>query len=333
MSTALPLAEVHGAYRGARVLVLGASGFVGRWVAHELSRAGAELVLAVRDPAAAAADLARLGVRGELRAVDLEPPGSVLALVRAVRPAVVFDLAGHGVDPGERAPTHENETRGRRLNAELVHELAEALIARREPEWPFRALVHAGSALELGRAGGDLAEDGPARPTTTYGIAKLAGTRALARSAAASGLPALTARLFTLYGPGEHAGRLLPSLLAARGSDEPLALTAGTQRRDFTFVADAAEGLLRLGLSSGEPGEVVNLATGVLRSVREFAERAARVLGLDPARLDFGALPTRAGEQVHEPVTTARLVARTGWRPATTIEEGVRRTLAAGAPA
>ncbi len=198
MTSALPLAEVRSAYRGARALVLGASGFVGRWVARELARAGAELVLAMRDPAAAEPMLARFGLRGALRAVDLEPAGAALALLRAVRPAVVFDLAGHGVDPAERAPTPENEARAWRLNAELPAELARALVALRDPDWPHRALVRAGSALELGKAGGELAEDGPARPTTPYGLSKLAGTQALGRLAQESGLPALSARLFTL---------------------------------------------------------------------------------------------------------------------------------------
>lgn len=327
MTRAPTLAEVHAGYRGARVLVLGASGFVGRWVARELTRAGADLVLVVRDATAAKRLFARSDVRGTLQAVDLERDGALPALLRAVRPAVVFDLAGHGVDPSERETTPENEGRGWRLNAELPAALARGLPALCDPDWPHRALVRAGSVLELGNVGGDLAEDGPARPTTPYGLSKLAGTQAVDREARENGLPALTARLFTLYGPGEHAGRLLPDLLATRASGEPLLLSAGEQRRDFTFIADAAEGLLRLGLSAGPPGEVVNLATGTLTSVRDFAERAARVLGLAPELLRFGELPTRAWEQAHDPPTLARLAERTGWRPTVGIEEGVRRTL------
>ena len=81
---------------------------------------------------------------------------------------------------------------------------------------------------------------------------------------------AVTARLFTVYGPGEHCGRLLPSLIEAARAEKPLELTAGTQLRDLTYVEDVAEGLLRLGLAQAEPGSVVNLATGHLTMVRSL---------------------------------------------------------------
>ena len=128
-----------------------------------------------------------------------------------------------------------------------------------------------------------------------------------------AGLQALVARLFTVYGPGEHEGRLLPTLLNAARTGQPAELTNGLQQRDFIYVEDVAEGLLRLGLSCGTPGEVVNLATGHLTTVRECAETAARVLSLSAERLRFGTLPTRAEEMQHDPVTLDRLwAARAG---------------------
>jgi nucleoside-diphosphate-sugar epimerase len=137
------------------------------------------------------------------------------------------------------------------------------------------------------------------------------------------------ARLFTVYGPREHPGRLLPTLLRAARGDGPILLTAGAQRRDFTWVGDVVEGMLRLGVTREREPSVVNLATGELTSVREFVERAARVLGIAPERLHFGAQPTRAEEMVHDAVAIERLVARTAWRPATTIEAGVGLTASA----
>jgi nucleoside-diphosphate-sugar epimerase len=148
--------------------------------------------------------------------------------------------------------------------------------------------------------------------------------------AARTGVHATVARLFTVYGPGEHRGRLLPSLLEAATGDGPVPLTAGTQQRDFTWVGDVVEGLLRLGALGGEPPGLVNLATGRLVTVREFVERAAAVLRIAPERLRFGALPTRPEEMAHDDVSVARLERLTGWRPATSIEEGVRRTALAG---
>jgi nucleoside-diphosphate-sugar epimerase len=133
--------------------------------------------------------------------------------------------------------------------------------------------------------------------------------------------------LFAVYGPGEAPARLLPTLIAAGAGESEIELTEGLHRRDFTYVADAAEGLLRLGLSGAEPGSVINIATGSLTSIREFVEIAAKAIGIDAARLAFGALPTRPDEMFNEGVSVAKCRTLLNWIPATTIAEGIRKTL------
>ncbi len=314
-------APAPGPLAGRRVAVLGATGFIGRVVARALVRERAAVHLLVRDPAAAGRLVETLEGAAAIVACDVGAPGELEGALDHIRPAVTFNLAGYGVDPRERY-----EASAELINALLPERLCVALARRRDPAWRGQALVHVGSALEYGRASGNLAEDTPEAPDTPYGRTKLDGTRALARLCPELGLPGLTARLFTVYGPGEHEGRLLPSLLHAAASGTALDLTSGEQQRDFTCVDDVAEGLVRLALSAAPPGAVVNLATGTLVSVRAFAERAAAVLGIPPAHLRFGRIPTRESEMRHEPVSVERLRALTGWVPATSIEEGVRRT-------
>lgn len=308
-------------YQDKRVLVLGASGFIGRWVARLLGTHGARLHLVVRQKALAERILARYRVRGVILQQDLERLDQVENLLRTIRPTVTFNLAGYGVDPSER-----DERRTARINTDLVQAVAAAAAKVRDPSWEGSDVVHVGSALEYGSVEGVLTEESVPHPTTVYGRSKLAGTEALRRSCQDYDIRGVTARLFTVYGPGEHEGRLLPSLLTTARGREPLPLTAGSQRRDFTFVEDVAEGLLRLGAGRGEPGEIVNLATGVLTSVRSFVEIAAAVLSIPTERLSFGMLPTRPEEMTHRAMTIARLEQRTGWRPSIDIAEGVRRT-------
>jgi nucleoside-diphosphate-sugar epimerase len=299
-----------------RALVLGASGFIGRWVADALEASGAEVVRSVRDP-----DFAGAG-EGEVHLVDLLRPGSAEQLVARVRPQVVFNLAGYGVDRAER-----DEAFAARLNGELVKELCYAIRAVRDDEWTGQHLVHAGSALEFGVVSGDLSDPWHCRPTTVYGKTKLAGSEHVVGAVQRGDLRGMTARLFTVFGAGEHEGRLLPSLLEAAAGDGDLPLTAGQQRRDFTWVGDVAEGLLRLGVRTEIlPEGALNLATGALLTVREFVDRAAPILGIRPDRLKFGALPTRPEEMAHDPVSVERLRGLTGWTPTTSIAEAVRRT-------
>ena len=309
------------AYRGRRLAVLGASGFIGRWVARRLTACGARLSLIVRDAGSMEALLPTYGIRSEIVEQDLADLAAVREVLTEIRPSVVFNLAGYGVDHAE-----QDEHTAFLINAALVRAVAEAMASLQDATWKGQAVVHVGSALEYGVAKGNLAESSEPHPTTLYGRSKLAGTLGLAEVCCGSALRGVTARLFTVYGPGEHEQRLLPSLLRTADAGRPLDLTLGWQQRDFTFVEDVAEALLRLGATATEPGEVVNVASGRFTTVRDFVETAARVLSIERDLLRFGAVPVRDEEMEHEPVSVERLQKRTGWLPDIDVEEGIRQT-------
>ena len=243
-------------------------------------------------------------------------------MLSEIRPSVTFNLAGYGVKPTER-----DQQTAYRINADLVGTICEVVAEIRDPDWQGQDIVHVGSALEYGVIGGDLSEDSTPNPTTDYGKSKLKGTDELSRCCKDYGIKGLTARLFTVYGPGEPEGRLLPSLISAAQETKSLGLTAGAQKRDFTYVEDVAEGLLRLGLSNAKPGEIVNLATGKLTTVRDFTETAATILRISHDRLDFGALPTRIEEMEHADVSIESLRRLAAWTPPTDVALGIRKTM------
>lgn len=313
------------AYEGVKVLVLGATGFIGRWTARKLCAAGAQVFLSVRRIPDAKSVFDEYDIAGEICELDLLDEAGIGELIRQIRPAIIFNLAGYGIDRTETA-----EDQAYRINARLLEILCLARVGMSDTDWSGQNIVHVGTAMEYGAISGDLAENSAPNPTTLYGRSKLAGTLKLAGGCRQFGLKGLTARLFAVYGAGEAPPRLLPTLIKAAETAEPVELTAGSHERDFIYVEDAAEGLLRLGLSKAKPGEIINLATGALSSIRDFTEIAAREIGISGERLKFGALPTRAEEMKHEPVTIGRLRNLTGWKPPTTIAEGVRKTLAFG---
>ncbi len=314
--------EKRDSYRERCVLVTGASGFIGRWVARALTETGADLWLTTRDAQTLQDVCDHYRIRGRIRVANLAEPGAFTRVGEEVRPDVVFNLAGYGVSPDERDPEL-----AKALNARLVAEMVAAAGNSQASAWHGLKLVHTGSAFEYGAIEGQLTEQSTGAPTSLYGRTKLAGTQQLLAGRTRTGGRAVVARLFTVYGPGEHPGRLLPSLLRLAGTSESLPLTAGQQERDFTYVEEVAEGLLRLGLLPEAPG-IVNLATGKLTSVREFAECAARIAGLGPEQVRFGALPTRPDEPRQGNADISLLEALLNWRPGVSIEEGIRRTLA-----
>ena len=311
------------AYRGQRVMVWGAAGFIGRWVAGALLREGAESFLVTRSAGGEERLRTWPGLDGARIVVgDLTDRAAADAIVRAVRPAITFNLAGHGIDPAER-----DEAAAFAVNERGVTSLCDALAQSRAAVWRGQAIVHVGSSAEYGRTDEPLHEGSSEAPVTLYGRSKLAGTRAFTERCRSHGIPGVAARLFMVYGPGEHEHRLFPSLIRAAARGEPIELSAGTQRLDFTWVGDVADWLLRLGISQAAPGEVVNLATGRLSAVRTFVEVAATELRMDRALLRFGEAAERPGDVRYGPVSTVRLRTLTGGAPATTIVQGVRATL------
>lgn len=309
-------------YQGIRVAVLGATGFIGRWVARQLGAQGADLYLTVRNASSAREIFARYGIHGHLVELDLLDRQSVRRFYQDVRPSITFNLAAYAVDRSQR-----DEKLAYAINEGIVTIICEEIARTRDTGWSGQDLVHAGTAFEYGAIHGDLTEDSVPRPTTLYGRSKLAGTSALTRFCQSHDLDAVVARLFTVYGYGERSGRLLPSLLEVARNGGTLSLTAGTQRRDFSYVEDVADGLLRLGLAAPRRGEIVNVATGRMTSVRSFVETAARILGIPDDRLSFGAIPNHYEEMEHNPVQPSRLRRLTGWSPPTDIADGVRKTL------
>jgi dTDP-glucose 4,6-dehydratase len=319
---AMPSAESR------RTLVLGASGSIGRWVVHELVRRGVEVHAQVRDPRLLPPRLAA-ACAGVVRC-DLVPRASAAELVLRLEPELVLNLVGYGVAKDER-----DERLVLRLGSEVVGEIMTALETLHASS-PRVRLVQVGSALEYGPRPESLDERVACRPHTAYGRAKLEGTE-LALEARKRGLAALVARPFTVYGPHERPGRLVPTLLLARASQGRVALSSGEQRRDWIYVEDAARALVELAaldaqaLLAGRPpfdAPALNLASGVLTSVRDFALHCAQALAIAPGRLGFGDLPAPAEELHHPPVPVERLRAALGWTPPADHAENLRRLLA-----
>lgn len=296
--------------RALRVLVLGGTGFLGRHVTRRFDELGHTIWVVVRDRGNSA-DVFGAHARATVVEKDLSQHDALATVFSDIRPDLTINCVGYGIDRGE-----VDELVAERLNAWLPRQLVEVASRSINSAQSAPVVVHLASDFER------------RVPDSTYGRTKALGSEGFAAASRQRGVPGVIARLFTIYGPGEHAGRLLPSLLQMIVSDETLDLTDGRQLRDFTYVADIATGVARLAGANFEPGETVDLGTGQTISVRDFALEAALALGIDAARLRFGALSRRDEDTrgVPLPADLARLRELTGWRPTTTIAAGVTQT-------
>ena len=174
---------------------------------------------------------------------------------------------------------------------------------------------------------------GPRAPVPTPETAPLDPDGPYAASKAAADLLArqlpgvVVARLANVYGPGDrHESRLVPGTIAAvRAGRPPVIRGDGSAARDLLFAEDAAAALIALA-EHGEAGEAYNVGSGESHSVREVVDAVLRVAGSDLEPEVLGETPP--GEGGRRSVDIAKIRAATGWSPATSLEEGLRRTWA-----
>ena len=173
---------------------------------------------------------------------------------------------------------------------------------------------------------------GPHAPVPTPETAPLAPEGPYAASKAAADVLARTqpgtvvARLANVFGPGDrHESRLVPGTIAAvRAGRRPVIRGDGSAARDLLHVDDAVAALLALA-EAGEPGEAYNVGTGTPRTVSEVIAAVLAAAGSDLEPEVLGGTP--AGEGGRRALDVTKIRAATGWSPAVSLEEGLRRTL------
>jgi nucleoside-diphosphate-sugar epimerase len=155
-------------------------------------------------------------------------------------------------------------------------------------------------------------------PSTPYGEAK----HALREALAASRRDSAWGIIFFPFGPHEPFTRLVPSVVRALLDGEPARCTHGDQVRDFLYVEDLGHGFATL-LDSSVQG-AVNLASGEGRSIRSLVEALRARLG---GSVDYGALPTPAGDPASVVADVSRLRDELGWFPRIGVDVGLDRSV------
>lgn len=311
-------------WRGRRVAVTGAGGFIGSTLTEELARRGAKVRALVRYNSRSTWGFledapSEISAHVDVWAGDVTDPYLVDKFVADQE--IVFHLAALiGIPYSYAAPAQYVETN----MTGTLHVLESAL--RRK----VAKVVHTSTSEVFGTAiYAPIDEKHPRQGQSPYSATKI-GADALAQSFHRSfGLPVAIARPFNTYGPRQSARAVIPSIAVQLLSGaQSLALGSTAPVRDFNFVADTVEGFLAVARSSRSVGEDFNLGSGRGVTIAQTAKKLMTLCGR-AVRLttDRERVRPAKSEVMRLLCDNSKARALLGWRPRWTLERGLAATV------
>jgi len=302
----------------ASYLVTGGAGFIGSHLAEELVRRGH----AVR-----VADSLITGKRGNLAHVpdveflegDLADPAFATRAVSGVD-YVLHQAAIPSVPRSVKDPVTSNRAN---IDATL-----NVLVAARDAG--VTRVVYAGSSSTYGNAPTlPKREDMPPNPLSPYALQKLVAEQYCRMFTQLYGLETVTTRYFNVFGPRQDPGSPYSGVIslfatALLDGRQPTIYGDGEQTRDFTYVANVVDGVLRAAEAKGVAGEVMNVATGGRISLNELLRVMNGITGTSIEPL-FAA--PRTGDVRDSQADISKAQRLIGYRPTVSLEEGLTHTL------
>jgi UDP-glucose 4-epimerase len=301
-------------------LVTGGAGFIGSHLATELTARGHRVRVFDNFSTGLRENLAHIDPAPEVIEADLTDSAAVTRAMADVD--VVYHL---GALASVQRSVETPEVSHRACATATVHVLD---AARRRG---VRRVVYAASSSAYGglSSATGQSEDVLGRPLSPYAAAKLSGELYAQAFSATYGLETVSTRFFNIFGPRQrgdspYSGVIALFITAMAAGRVPTVYGDGSQSRDFTYVANAVQALIKAAHAPAVSGKVYNVGTGRTVTVLELVAALNRLLGTN---LVPKHAPARAGDVRHSRADISRARRDLGYEPAVTFEDGLERTL------
>lgn len=299
-----------------KVLVTGATGFVGSCLARRLIQHGYDVHVFVRKDS----DRWRIrDLQGRMQEhdVNLREAAAVQQAVSSIAPRIICHLATYGGFASQRESADIFE----------VNFLGTVNLLRACEKTGFDLFINTGSSSEYGIKSGPMKEDDLLEPVGDYGVAKAAATLFCQSEYREKTLPILTLRLFSPYGPWDDPKRLVPYVIKSMLRGDAPSISTPEAVRDYVFIEDVIDCYLELIQKPACPAPIFNIGSGHHYAVRDIVTRISTIAGATTAPL-WGSVPCRRTESpcwMADRDKAARLL---HWIPKTSLQSGLEQTVA-----
>ncbi len=305
-------------FKGKRVLVSGATGFMGSHLCRRLLEEGAEVHVLLKK------DSNRFRIQDILEKLtvwhgDIRDYPSVYLCIKNSQPQIIFHLAAF------RDVARDLELIEPMIDINLKGTM-NLLRGYLKEKINLECFVNTGTSEEYGDGISPFQEDQREIPVSPYSASKVAQTHFCQMAHKTFGLPVITLRPFLTYGPYQDTDMFIPSIIqhCIEGKDFPM--TEGDQTREFNYIDDIIEAYLLAANCREAIGEVINIGNGIEYKIRDVAEKIVNMMG-SRIKLLIGALPKRPGESRHFFCTNEKAKKLLGWSPKIGLDDGLQKTI------
>jgi dTDP-glucose 4,6-dehydratase len=303
---------------GKRVLVTGATGFIGSHLVRRLVVDGADVhALTSNVSSVYPARLHDLKDQITLHEGNLVDRSAMDVLVARAQPSHILHLGAY---------THVGKSWRRvdeciQANIQGTVNLLQALDGT-----GYDRFVYTGTSEIYGDIDVPFGEEAAVKPVSPYSVSKYAGERYCQMFHQGYAWPLVMVRPFNAYGPWQTPDRVIPEIIGRAVRGEALKMTQGRQTREFNFVEDLVDGFVLAATTEGIDGELFNLGCGEEVSMRDLATTILDLMD-NPIEPEFGALPDRPTEIWRMYCDSSKARSRLGWEPRHSLEDGLRKTI------
>ena len=163
-------------------------------------------------------------------------------------------------------------------------------------------------------------------PVSAYSFSKVCVTKLCEVVHFLYRIPVVTLRVSLAYGPGQSTDMFLPALIKSLMGNKTFPMTEGEQTRDFIYVNDLVDAIIKIAQSEKLIGHIVNIGSSSSVKLKDVALRVERMLGKS-GMVQLGALDYRLGEIMDYVMDTSKINNLLGWFPKVSLEEGLMATI------